>query len=324
MPPLKLDPLWRALLCAHVILYGCSSQTDAPLGDAGIDAASDGAFLWGNIELQMQEAQLPSVGMRAARGIVSGKIYDGPIPNAVPLRVAMQIGTCQLLKPMLPLCTPACAQDRVCVAGNVCQAYPKAKDVGELMVLGLTVPVVLPPVPPSFAYQSSDLPYPPCEDGVQVSLMLMNAVVVNRCFSPLTIDRNAVPVVRRGEPLRLVWNAPALPPQGSRIEINLDVAHHGGSKTGEILCDVADTGSFEVPAPLIDALINLGLAGAPSVMVSRVAAAPLASHPNVRFVVSARVERPVDTGVVTCFGNDAACPPEHVCDRQRLICVGTR
>lgn len=315
-----LGILWRALLCLQVAANGgCSYETARPSHDAGLDASLDGTTVWGNVELQIQEAQLPGVGMRAARSVISGKLYDGPIPNSMPLHVAMHMGSCQLLKPSLPFCTPACAQDRVCVASNTCQAYPKTKNAGELSVLGLASPVILPAVPPSFAYQSSELAYPPCNEGSEVTLLAMGQTALNRCVAPLTMARNDALPVRLGQPLRLAWNAPSLP-HLSRIQIRLDIAHHGGNKTGEILCDVDDTGTFDVPAPLIDALINLGLAGAPSVIVSRTSSVPLPSHPSVGFVVSSRVERAVDTGVITCFDN-AACPEDQICDRQRIICI---
>jgi hypothetical protein len=83
---------------------------------------------------------------------------------------------------------------------------------------------------------------------------------------------------------------------------------------GQIECDVPDTGSFDVPAPLITALVNLGRAGYPTVKVTRRVIAKAPTQPNVTLTISSMVEREVDTGVISCGATSSPpCPAGKTC-----------
>jgi hypothetical protein len=123
-------------------------------------------------------------------------------------------------------------------------------------------------------------------------------------------------VVRADEPLTIQWQETAAPDL-ARIEILLDISHHGG-KRGDIVCEVDDSGSHTIPAALVSALIEMGTAGFPSVIVSRVARRA-ASLQGVDFVVQSTVQRPVDTGVQSCL-QDTDCPDGRTCDRATVTC----
>ena len=89
-------------------------------------------------------------------------------------------------------------------------------------------------------------------------------------------------------------------PSGSaRLQIKLDISHHGGSK-GKIECDVADSGSFEIPAALITDLVALGVAGYPTIQVARATSgrASIAAGP-IELLVFSGTERPVVVPGVT-------------------------
>jgi hypothetical protein len=112
--------------------------------------------------------------------------------------------------------------------------------------------------------------------------------------------------------MHLAWTPPG-PLGGARIQIELEISHHGGFK-GQIECDVPDTGSFDVPAPLITALVNLGRAGYPTVKLARTARAPAPTQPEVTLTVQSQVELPVDTGVISCgAANSPPCATGTVC-----------
>ena len=175
------------------------------------------------------------------------------------------------------------------------------------------------PFPPSFAYQSQALPHPPCAEGEAVRLSADGFSAASTCITPLVLSSSDFSVVRQ-QGLALAWEG-AAEPELTRIRIKLDVSHHGGKK-GEIDCEVPDTGRFEIPAALVTALVDLGLAGYPTIVVTRVAAASSVEQPDVHFVIASSVEREVDTGVQSCTA-DANCPTGQRCNSDNLTCEMT-
>jgi hypothetical protein len=201
--------------------------------------------------------------------------------------------------------------------------YPDSQDVGNITVRGLdldTGSVTLEPFAPSYFYQSNELAYPPCQEGTALHLESPAFTAEAACIAPLIVDTDPVRV-RSGEPVSLTWDPPDLPDDPSRpaarIQILLDISHHGG-KRGDILCDVPDSGSYTIPQNMVTALVDLGLAGFPSVILTR-RLTGTTTLPNVSFVVASSVERPVDTGVHSCL-NDEDCPDGETCDRQTVTC----
>jgi hypothetical protein len=121
-----------------------------------------------------------------------------------------------------------------------------------------------------------------------------------------------------GQPTALTWVPPGQAGI-SRVQIVLEISHHGGYK-GEIDCDVPDTGSFEIPATLVTALVNLGRAGYPTVGVTRHSTVAASAMPGVKLRVLSYVERPVDTGVISCGIGESMCPDGTTCDIVAKIC----
>ena len=116
--------------------------------------------------------------------------------------------------------------------------------------------------------------------------------------------------VKSGSTVPLAWMPPT-DASASRIEIKLDISHHGGKK-GEITCDVPDTGSFALPEPLVSKLVALGVAAQPTIGLKRVASAQASGQPGVRLVIVSPVERAVDTGFASCVDGQA-CPDGTTC-----------
>ena len=101
--------------------------------------------------------------------------------------------------------------------------------------------------------------------------------------------------------------------------MKLDISHHGGSK-GKIECTTADDGELELSSAMVSALVDLGVAGFPTIIVSRKAVGSVTISPGrVDFVAAAEVERAVTLeGVVSC--NDSAqCPQGQTC-QDDLTC----
>lgn len=330
-----MRPLILGFPLAAALLANCSSSSsETPEGAAGAGAAGEasssssagaadeggagtpGAQSWvGTITLSLKAANEAT--MAKAFSVAGGTIYNGSVPEAFPLAVALEEPGCQLLKPKLPFCSGGCGGDAACVEDETCVAYPKAQDVGVLALAGLGVaPVSMDPFPPSFAYQSPALPHPPCAEGELVRLGAETFTASTTCVAPLIVSNTEFPV-KRGQALALEWEPPADAEQ-TRLLIKLDVSHHGGKK-GEIDCDVPDNGAFEISASLVTALVDLGLAGYPTIVLTRVSSALSVEQPAVKFAISSGIEREVDTGVTSCTDSEQ-CPAEQQCNMDKLAC----
>jgi hypothetical protein len=299
----------RAPLALVCLLLGCSSE------DAATEPVPEPqpAEFFGTISLNLREANEAS----AAYSQVSGTVYDGPSPLDFGLETVLEQGECQLREPTHPFCDPPCGSEAMCIRDGECMPYPKAQDAGELSVAGLFEEVTLPAVPPNFRYQSAELAYPPCDEGSALQLGAASFQAEAPCIAPLVIDDSEPVRVRSDEPVVLTWQASEL--VVARIQIFLDISHHGGKK-GDIVCDVPDTGHYEIPASLVTPLVDLGLAGYPSVILTRWTGG-VSSPPDVRFKIAASAERPVDTGVRSCVPNSAEnCPDGQTCDPMSNIC----
>ncbi len=319
---------FRRVLFVASLLVGCSSSGGAAsggdggaggapeTGSAGSAGASSSPALTGTFTLSLKDAVEAT--MTDAFSVAGGTVYDGPIPAVFPLLVEREEHDCQLLKPKIPFCSGGCGGDAACVDDETCSPYPQAQNVGIIELDGLgAAPVTMEPFPPSFAYQSSALPYPPCAEGDAVRLRADAFKVQTACVAPLIVPSTDMLAVKREQAIKLVWEPPAYP-YLTRLLIRLDVSHHGGKK-GEIDCDVPDNGGFEIPASLVTALVDLGLAGYPTIVLTRVAAASAIEQPGVKLVVSSSVEREVDTGVKSCT-DDTSCAPGQLCNTDNLTC----
>jgi len=243
--------------------------------------------------------------------------FDGTVPPAIPVVVRTQQAGCMLLVPAPVLCEPPCADGTVCTGVSECTRRPMPVSVGTLRVQGLGgMDLELEPTAPTvLSYQVvPTLPYPPCSEGANVRVHADAFDLLAKCISPLTVT-SPVPIpVTLEQPMHLTWPRP--PPAlagSSRIQIELEISHHGGYK-GEIDCDVPDLGMFDIPEPLVSELIERGRAGYPTVKVARRAIGVSSSQPRVLLVISSQTELEVDTGVISCgAGSSPPCPAGTTC-----------
>jgi hypothetical protein len=111
--------------------------------------------------------------------------------------------------------------------------------------------------------------------------------------------------VAQNTPVELRWTTPGAAGTGSRVKVKLDISHHGGTR-GMISCETADDGSLTIGAGLVTRLVGLGVAGFPSIVVTRenVGSATVGTG-RVNMVVSSTVESYVTVpGVRSCTSND--------------------
>jgi hypothetical protein len=186
--------------------------------------------------------------------------------------------------------------------------------------LGATT-IDMEPSPPAFAYSGPTLQdtYPPCAEGDDIHLDTDLFSITGKCITSFELTGPTPIPVMSGQAVNLTWVAPQKAGI-SRVEIELEISHHGGYK-GEIDCDVADTGTFSIPAPLVTGLINLGRSGYPTIKVRRVSSASAANESGVKVLMPSQVERDVDTGVISCGGQASPpCPAPQMCSNVDAIC----
>ncbi|HWA76847.1 MAG TPA: hypothetical protein VG937_31150 [Polyangiaceae bacterium] len=287
-------PRWVGRSILGGCLWACSPSGGEHSGAGGASSGTAAAGeLYGSFTTDLVAAEPPEI------AALLGVVFDHPSPAAIPLEVETELDGCQLLVAKHALCIPSCGAAGVCTAPDHCTPYPSPQNVGTVRVQGLGASEIIMNPDARYVYQPLEpLPFPPCSEGAAVTLHALGFEIEGRCIAPLArVGPEAIQVVS-GSEVPLTWEPPG-DPGVARVQLKLDVSHHGGKK-GEIDCDVPDTGSFTIPEPLITRLVGLGLAGYPAMTVSRVSTATAQTERGVQLVMSSSVTRFVDTGVRSC------------------------
>jgi hypothetical protein len=316
-------------LLSAVFGFACSADESSPTANGGASGSGSGggsgSGTAGNAgkgesrgwvgTLGITIAGADAEGTVPARSSFFGVVYDKPAPiEGAKFEPAEAIGDCQLLLPINPFCDPACDIKSVCTADGVCTPYSTAQNLGVLTLSGLMpADFSMDPTAPSYKYQtppSVRLPYPPCQEGDPITLTAPSVgfTMSASCVAPIVLDNDTIPV-RANQALSLSWQAPTV--SGTRVGIDLEIAHHGGA-AGKVVCDVPDTGSFVIPEPLVTRLVGLGLAGFPAITLTRQVRVAAMPEPGVAFSIASTTSRLVDTGVISCSAT-MPCPSGMTC-----------
>jgi hypothetical protein len=260
------------------------------------------------------------------RANIIGKVFAGAYPSTKIWNHADESGDCVLEIPRVPFCNPACGSD-ACVADGVCQAYPAVKQVGDVVVTGLNAldgSTSFTLIEVNGTYQKPpavELAWPIFEEGGAVRFDAAGGD-----FTPFSLEAKGIAplVVTSGNlaldpeaSLDLTWE-PASDPEDSIVHVQLDISHHGGTK-GHIQCETADDGSLSIAAPLISQLIDLGVAGFPTILLSRRSVgSALVSAGRVDLTIYSNQELAVEVpGLVSCTDNSqcesGVCGPDLKC-----------
>ncbi len=328
-------------LASWILLMAAAAQACAPstAGDAGADASppdagggtfdaakGDPAVLAGQFQVRLI-APIASPATPGATSVI-GKIYDGAVPENVVWEEQQKDGDCRLLTPRVPFCNTPCGGSAVCVENDKCAPYPTAHGAGAVTVSGIKLEsgaTSFTMIPVVNSYQpaaGTKLAYPGFAEGDDLKLE-----AAGDYYAPFSLAAKGVPALQltapsyalaAGQPLKLAW-APPTKPGASTVQVKLDISHHGGTK-GKITCDTADSGSLEVSAALVTKLLALGVAGFPTVIVTRRAVASTVIAPGrVELVISSDIEQAVSVpGVVSCT-DSAQCPNGQICQSD-LTC----
>jgi len=316
---------WNATRAALIIALSgavaCSSGA-ANTGDAGAadtDAPMDSAALVGAFVVAFNTDFQPYVAS------LSGQVYDGASPSKIIWESAATDGSCEIVKPRIPTCS-ACDVGAVCVADETCQKQNAIVDVGKVTVAGVKTSSGAAPfdlVDVNGRYTAVPAPtFPPFAEGDDVSVAGSGGVYAAftlhaRGIAPLVLDDSAL-VVERDKALTLTWT-PKGASSDAKIHVKLDISHHGGGSKGEILCDADDDGSLTISATLMTQLLDLGVAGFPTIVVTRRTISSGAGSGHIELQLVHDVERSVTiTGLESCT-TSAQCSAGKSCQTD-LTC----
>jgi hypothetical protein len=247
---------------------------------------------------------------------VLGKVYDGPTPDTIIWEKPQVDGACTLTTPRVPFCSTPCGGSAACVEDDTCLAYPTARGVGNVTVSGLGATFTMMPIANTYQPPAGvTLAYPPFSEGDAVSFSAAGDYfpvfsLTSQGIAPLALTSTSL-LLKSGTPLALAWTPGAA--GNATIHVKLDISHHGGTK-GQIECDGADNGSLTVSAALITKLVGLGVAGYPSVIVTRHAVgSTVISAGSVDLEIASVVEQSVSVDGLTSCTDDAGCPTGETC-----------
>lgn len=258
---------------------------------------------------------------------VDGIMRDGAPPEAILWEKSKTDGDCSLYKPRAPFCD-SCLPPNVCTADNVCSTPPATYGVGQVSVTGLnsaSSPLVLTDVrATTITYQSAEtLSLPPCTAGGPIRLDATGEgefpafSIDTQCIASLAVTNPTI-AIESGKTFTLTWTPGTV--AGTRIKLELDLSHHGGSK-GRLICDTADTGSLQVPGTLIKSLMDLGVTGWPKADVTRILTAqtPVGSG-QAELRVYSDTEFVVQIPDLISCNTDADCPSPQTCQVPGMMC----
>lgn len=338
---MKLLSRWQSqtslflLAICGLIFAACSGSSDSPANSAGAagtsaspaaggsSAAGDPNQLVGSFQVKLT----PASDLGAASTTVVGKIYDGVTPVTTVWEKPQVEGDCTLTTPRVPFCSTPCGGSGACVEDDTCLAYPTAHGAGTVTMTGLNATdggSSLDLLLVSNTYQappSVPLAYPPFAEGDAIGLTAKGDyfpafALSAKGIAPLTLASGEL-ALKSGQPLTLNWTKGG--ESSAKIHVKLDISHHGGSK-GQIECDTADSGSLSIGATLVSKLLSLGVAGFPTVIVTRhTLGSSVISAGRVELEISSSVEQGVTIdGLNSCTAKND-CPSGQECQTD-LTC----
>ncbi len=254
---------------------------------------------------------------------VLGIVADGVSPTSIPA-LGGAAGDCMLYEPRSLFCDPPCGAGEACDDDNTCTPYPSNMDVGTVTIDGLSHPVEMTSKQPVWFYTHiGALDHPAFGPGDAITLEAAGGGVEaftlqGAGIEPLDMISDAMPM-EVGVPALLEWTPQADAGSPARVQLHVSIANHGGVPAF-IACDVDDTGSYEIPALLVESLLAVGASGWPSVGITRQTVDSVDSALGcIQLAIVSEVVLPITIpGLVSCSVDDD-CPDGQVC-RVDLSC----
>jgi hypothetical protein len=204
----------------------------------------------------------------AAETQVTGAVADAAVTVAAVTEIRTS-GDCTLLRSVAPFCDPVCTGGTLCADG-ACVPAPVNQDVGTVTIDGMLEPVSMMPTAVSYLYFVTSLPHPAYDAGGWLHLHADGGAtspfsLFGKGVDALALADTSWPLVRE-QALAIAWTPGSVPEAPVRVTLSVD--QHGVTPAS-IHCDAADTGSLVVPGDMIAELLDLGISGFPSGLVSR-------------------------------------------------------
>jgi len=251
---------------------------------------------------------------------IGGQVASGVVPSSIP-HEKLVVNECRLLQKINPECTPACESGEACNLDGECIPYPKNQNAGVITVEGLQEKVTMNPLDAlNYFVQVS---HPIFLEGSEISLTSTKGYageikLYGEGVKALEVKDDQW-TLAKGEPLTVNWTPPAAGSK-SRILINMNVDQHGSSPY-RIYCDVEDTGSYVIPAQVIDELMKAGISGFPNGRLTRRTVDSVKDKTScIEFIVSSPVDVEVRVDGVTPCNSDKDCPSGQVCNMVSHLC----
>jgi hypothetical protein len=257
---------------------------------------------------------------------INGGVRNGVVPLEVWQQKGTAAGGCRLMVGPTIVCTTPCTSPQTCAGQNQCVDQPTYQSAGAVTISGVgPSPIALSTLGTSNFYSGSlTEPYPPFSPGAAVHFAAAGATIPAFAFDVTGIEPLAFAganlVMTNGQSLPFTWTPPATAGD-ARIFVKVEVGHHGGVAAA-IECDLPDTGTGEIPAALVTALIAEGVHGFPTLSLTRrTISSSTVGAGCVDFALAAPVERELGvcptagSCIVSCDASDpnAVCPSGTTC-----------
>lgn len=268
---------------------------------------------------------------------VTGVVKDGADLNNYGETAVSSANGCTLYKLLAPSCASANAgadcdvSTEVCTATDTCTKQPTKKNVGTATVTGVQTTTGTSPFELTLSSNSYltggdvSLVYPGFTEGAPIKISASGADypafdVTAKGIAQLVLGASTYKVNATSD-LALTWTPPGSA-SDARIQATVNLSHHGGSK-GYIACDVADTGTLTISKDQLSGLINMGVAGYPTLVVTRRSTGVASlSAGQVLLSVEASIT-PIFSvdGYTSCTEADnSECPSGQICNQSTKLC----
>jgi hypothetical protein len=239
--------------------------------------------------------------------------------------VLQTINDCKLLQKINPQCAPACQPDQTCNTDGQCIPKPVNQDAGTITISGLKTEVTMSPMVPGKNYFQSiaTSDHPVFEEGDKIYLTSTKGYAGILSLHGEGVKymelKNDQWTLEKDKALAVSW-IPPLKNKKSRIIITISVDQHGITPY-RIRCNVTDSGSYTIPAKLINALMDGGIKGFPSGKITRrTADSTPVKNGCVEFTVSSSVAPKVRiTDIIPC-NTTGECPTGQTCNMTTHLC----
>ena len=255
--------------------------------------------------------------------IVNGTVSDSVNPVSILTEVKKE-GRCSLLKKENPVCEPNCNSEQVCDLSGKCIDRPVSLNVGTVELKGLLKNISMEPVQPGNKYFDTTMEeMPPYNIGNKITLTSIGGSYIPlKLFGAgvelLTLKTQSI-LIQNGTDLIIEWDKPKKE-LGTKIHIKINIDQHGASPVS-LFCLFDDTGSASIPSSIIEALLNSGVSGYPSGLITRKTVDSMDFENGcVDFEVSVPKELSVNVDGVTPCKNDEDCPDGQTCNLEIEIC----